>query len=355
MLELLVNIANSRIRRDICSGSEAMRTFWKTPSWLQMWMLALAILPALNATCRPQDYPNRPITIIVPLVAGGSVDVVARILADRMKTTLGQPIVVENIPTGAGTIGVDRLVHAVPDGYTIGLGDQTSHVVSSLVNSVRYDVLNDLEPISLLSTSAIALVARKTMQATDVKQLTAWLREQPEGGTAGTFGQGSGPHVLSKAFQNLPGTKLRMVTYRGTPLALNDIVGGQIDMLFIEQSIMVSHLRAGTIKAYAVLSKNRSLALPDVPTIQEAGGPQLHVSTWRGIWAPKGTPTHVLGKLRAAVVEALADPSVQKRIADTSQEIVPLSEQTPEALAEHHKAELTKWTAMIQAANATPE
>ena len=324
-----------------------------TVPWLRKAAIALALtmLPASSQVTRAQDYPSRPITIIVPLVAGGSVDVVARILADRMKSTLGQPIVVENIPAAAGTVGVGRLAQAVPDGYTIGMGDQTTHIVSSLVNSVRYDVLNDLEPISLLSTSSVALVARKTLPAVDVKQLIVWLREQPEGATAGSFGQGSGPHVISTAFQNLTGTKLRLVTYRGTPLALQDVVGGQIDLLFLEQSNMVGQLREGAIKAYAVLSKNRSAALPNVPTIEEAGGPPLHVVTWRGMWAPKGTQADVLGKLRAAVVEALGDPVVQKRIAETSQEIVPRAQQTPEALAAHHRAEMEKWTAMIKAAN----
>ena len=287
-------------------------------------LLALAMLPASIQVARAQDYPSRPITIIVPLVAGGSVDVVARILADRMKTTLGQPIVVENIPTAAGTVGVGRLAQAAPDGYTIGMGDQTTNIVSSLINSVRYDVLNDFEPISLLSTSPVALVARKTMPAADVKQLIGWLREQPEGATAGSFGQGSGPHIISAAFQNLTGTKLRMVAYRGTPLALQDVVGGQIDLLFLEQSNMIGHLRGGTIKAYAVLAKSRSAALPDVPTIEEAGGPPLHVMTWRGMWAPKGTPAHVVSKARAPPSsKPSADPVVQKRIAETSQEIVP--------------------------------
>ena len=330
-----------------------MKPFWKMVLSLQAPAIALALAMLWTSTevTRAQDYPSRPITIIVPLVAGGSVDTVARILADRMKTTLGQPIVVENIPTAAGTVGVGRLTQATPDGYTIGLGDQTSHVVSSLVNPVRYDVLKDFEPIALLSTSPVALVARKTMEAADVKQLIVWLREQPEGATAGSFGQGSGPHIISAAFQNLTGTKLRMVTYRGTPLALQDVVGGQIDLLFLEQSIMISQLRDGTIKAYAVLATNRSAAVPDVPTIGEAGGPPLHVMTWRGMWAPKGTRAHVLSKLGSAVVEALGDPAVQKRIVETSQEIVPRAQQTPDALAAHHKAEMEKWTAMIKAAN----
>jgi tripartite-type tricarboxylate transporter receptor subunit TctC len=331
-----------------------MKSFWKMLSCLPMpaIALALAMLPAAGQVALAQDYPSRPITIIVPLVAGGGADTLARIVADRMKTTLGQPIVVENIPTAAGTVGVGRLAQAAPDGYTIGIGDQTSNLISSLTTSVRYDVLKDFEPVSLLSTSPVVLVARKTIPATDLKQLIAWLREHREGATAGNFGQGSGPHIISAAFQNLTGTKLRMVTYRGTPLALQDVISGQIDLLFLEQSIMIGHLRSGTIKAYAVLAKRRSAAVPEVPTIEEAGGPPLDIFTWRGIWAPKGTPTHIVDRLNSAVIEALADPAVQKRIAEIGHEIVPRAQQTPQALAAHHKAEMEKWLPMIKAANA---
>jgi tripartite-type tricarboxylate transporter receptor subunit TctC len=213
-------------------------------------LLSMILAPAPLALA--QDYPARPITIIVPLVAGGGPDTLARILADRMTSTLGQPIVVENIPTAAGTVGVSRLARSAPDGYTIGVGDQTTNLVSSFTTPVPYDVLNDFEPISLLTTSSIVLVGRTTIPAADVKQLIAWIRGNPEGAKAGTFGQGSGPHILSVAFQNLTGTKLNLVPYRGTPLALQDIISGQIDLLFIEQSNIVGALRSGTIKAFAV-------------------------------------------------------------------------------------------------------
>jgi len=327
-----------------------MKASQRMMSWFQTAVIALTLSASIDVTWA-QDYPSRPITVIVPLVAGGGADTVARILVDRMKTTLGQPIVVENIPTAAGTVGVDRLGQAAPDGYTIGIGDQTSNLISSLTTPVRYDVLKDFEPISLLTTSSVVLVARKTMPATDLKQLIAWLREHPEGATAGNFGQGSGPHIISAAFQNLTGTKLRMVTYRGTPQALQDVVGGQIDLLFIEQANMIGHLRSGTIKAYAILGKKRSAAVPEVPTMEEAGGPTLDIFTWRGMWAPKGTPAHIVGRLNSAVVEALGDPAVQKRIAEIGHEIAPLAQQTPQALAAHHKGEMEKWLPMIKAAN----
>lgn len=322
-------------------------------SWLRKAAIALALTvlsASIQVTCA-QDYPSRPITVIVPLAAGGGADSLTRILAERMKTTLGQPIVVENVPTAAGTVGVSRLAQAAPDGYTIGIGDQTSNLISSLTTPVRYDVLRDFEPISLLSTSSIVMVARKTMPAADLQQLIVWLRQHPEEATAGNFGRGSGPHIISAAFQSLTGTKFHMVTYRGTPLALQDIVSGQIDLMFVEQSTMIGHLRSGTIKAYAILGKKRSAAVPEVPTIQEAGGPPLDIFTWRGMWAPKGTPAHVVGKLNAAVVEALGDPVVQKRIAEIGHEIVPRVQQTPQALAAHHEAELEKWLPMIKAAN----
>ena len=334
-----------------------MKTFWRMVSYLQrpVIILLLAMSPASIQITLAQDYPSRPITMIVPFAPGGSVDTLARILAEKMKTTLGQPIVVENIPTAAGTVGVGRLAQAAPDGYTISIGDQTSNVISSLTSSVRYDVLKDFDPISLLTTSPVTLLARKTMQAPDFKHLIIWLRENPEGATAAGFGQGSGPHIVSLAFQRLTGTKFRIATYRGVAPAIQDLVGGQIDLMFVEQTTMIPHLSAGAIKAYAVLSKSRSAAVPEVPTLEEAGGPPLHVVTWCGMWVPKGTPSQVTSRLGSAVVEVLSDAAVQKRIADVGQEIVPRTQQTPQALAAHHKAEIEKWMPMVKAANVKVE
>ena len=314
-------------------------------------VLLLIMSQASVQVALAQDYPSRPITFIVPLAPGGGADTLARILADRMKTTLGQPIVVENIPMATGTVGVARLAQAAPDGYTVGVGDQTTNVVSSLTNAVRYDVLNDFDPIALLSTSPVALIARRTMPAADLRQLIVWLRNHPDGATVASFGQGSGPNIIGAAFQRLTGTKFRMVTYRGNAAAIPDLISGQIDLMFVEQSLMMAQLAGGSIKAYAMLAQSRSAAAPDVPTIEDAGGPPLHIVTWRGMWAPKGTPPHVSRRLGAAVVEALSDPAVQKRIAEIGQEVVPAAQQTPQALAAHHKAEIEKWTPLIKAAN----
>ena len=330
-----------------------MKPFRRMVQYLQkpVIILLLTMSPASIEGTMAEDYPSRPITLIVPHAPAAGVDILSRIVAERMKTTLRQAIVVENIPTGAGTVGAGRIAEAAADGYTIGIGDQTSFVISSVTSSVRYNVLKNFDPIALLSTSPVALIARKTMQATDLKELIVWLRKNPEGATAGSFGQGSGPNIIGAAFQNLTGTKLRMVTYRGNAPALQDVVGGQIDLLFAEQATIVGHFRSGTIKAYAMLAKSRSAVLPEIPTIEEAGGPPLHIVTWRGMWVPRGTPAHVSKRLGSAVVEALSDPAVQKQIAEVGQEVVPLDQQTPEALAAHHKAEFERWMPMIKAAN----
>jgi len=323
-----------------------------TVSYLCMPIFAALMIAVPASGSLAQGYPSRPITAIVPHAPAGGTDIVARIVADRMKSTLGQPVIIENVPAAAGTIGVSRLAQAAPDGYTIGIGDQTSFLISGLTNPVRYDVLKDFEPISLLSTSPTTLVGRTTLPPPDLKQLIAWLRANPGKATAGSFGQGSGPHIIAIAFQNMTATQFHIASYRGVAPAIQDVISGQLDLLFLEVSGMISHLRSGSVKGYMVLARERSAAVPDLPAIEEAGGPPLHVTTWRGMWTPKGTPTQVTTRLHAAVVEALGDASVQKRIAEVGQEVVPRSQQTPQALAMHHEAEMQKWLPMIKAASA---
>ena len=314
-------------------------------------------LVGLLGTAQPsqtQDYPARPVMMIVPHAPGGGADFTARIVAERMRETLGQAVVVENVPAAAGAVGVERAARAAPDGYTIAAGDQTSFVISGLTSSVRYDVLKDFEPIALLSTSPAALVAR-TELPDRLGDLIARLRANAGSVSVGTFGKGSGPHILAVAFENMTGTRLQMVPYRGVASALQDLVAGRLDLQFVEVAGMLSHLRGGKLKAYALLSDRRSPAAPEVPTIEEAGGPRLHLTTWRGVWAPKGTPRDVIGRLNQAVAAALGDPDLQRRAADLGQEIVPRERQTPQALAAHHRAEMTKWLPMIQAASARPD
>jgi tripartite-type tricarboxylate transporter receptor subunit TctC len=301
-----------------------------------------------------QDYPVRPVMMIVPHAPGGGVDIIARIVAERMRETLGQPVVVENVPAAAGAVGVERAARAVPDGYTIATGDQTSFVISSLTNSVRYDVLKDFEPVALLSTSPSALVARTELPSS-LADLIAWLRTGAGSVSVGTFGKGSGPYILAVAFENMTGTRLQMVPYRGVAPALQDLIAGRLDLQFVEVAGMLAHLRGNKLKVYAVLSDRRSPAAREVPTIEEAGGPRLHLTTWRAVWAPKGMPRDVIARINRAVAAALDEPDLQRRAADLGQEIVPRDQRTPQALAAHHRAEMKAWLPMIQAASIRPD
>jgi tripartite-type tricarboxylate transporter receptor subunit TctC len=299
------------------------------------------------------DYPTRPITLIVPLAVGGGSDIISRIVAERMKATLGQPIIVENIPAAAGTVALTRLARATPDGYTLSTGDQTAFVVSSIMNPVQYDVMKDFAPISLLSTSPVLLVGRSSLPQTNLRELIEWLRAHPGKASLGTFGQGSGPHIIGGAFQVHTGTKMQAVPYRGVAPALQDLMAGHIDLLFIEIAGALPYVREGKLHAYGVLGQSRSRVAPEIPTLEEAGGPPLHVTTWRGLWAPGGTPQSVIERLNIAVVEALGDPQVQKQVSDLGQEIVSPAQMNPAALAAHHRAEMDHWRALVVTADQT--
>jgi len=298
-----------------------------------------------------QDYPSRPITIIVPFPAGGPTDTLARILGDRMKDSLGQSLIVENV-TGAGaTIGVGRAVQAAADGYTLILGNWTSHVGAPALYPVQWNVLTDLEPVARLSVSSLMIVGKTALPANDAKELIAWLKDNPDKASAASVGAGSGAHVCGLYFQDKTGTRFQFVPYRGGAPAMQDLVAGQIDLMCAEASQTLSHVRAGKMKAFAVMSKTRFPALPDVPTMEEVGVSGMDISFWHGLWAPKGTPRHIVAKLNDAVVTAFEDAGVRQRIADLGQAIPPREQLTPEALAAFHKAEVDKWWPIIKAAN----
>jgi tripartite-type tricarboxylate transporter receptor subunit TctC len=298
-----------------------------------------------------QTYPSRPITMIVPFAAGGVTDIVARIVSERMKTSLGQSVVVENVSGAGGTIGVTRLFRAAPDGYTVAVGQWTSHVGAGAMYPVPFNYLVDFEPVSMLSTAPLWIIGRNNLPAKDVKELIAWLKANPDKASAATTGLGSGIHMCLVYFQNMTGTKFPLAPYRGAAPLMQDLLAGQIDLSCPEAGQTLPQYRAGTIKAYAVLTGKRWFAAPDVPTIDEAGVPGLHFPFWHGLWAPKGTPKDVIAKLNAAAVEALADAGVRQRFNELGHEIVPREQQTPEALAAYHKAEIDKWWPIIKAAN----
>jgi tripartite-type tricarboxylate transporter receptor subunit TctC len=319
-----------------------------------MTRLLVAVLLAaglLVGNASAQDYPTRPITIIVPFPAGGPTDTLARILGDRMKASLGQTLVVENV-TGAGaTIGVGRAVQAAPDGYTVIVGNWTSHVGSGALYPVQWHPHRDLEPVAPLSISSLMIVGRTTLPAKDAKELIAWLKQNPDKASAASVGSGSGAHICGLYFQDKTGTKFQFIPYRGGAPAMQDLVSGQIDLMCAEASQTLTHVRGGKMKAFAVMSKTRFPALPEVPTMEEVGVSGLEISFWHGMWAPKGTPAAIVAKLNDAVVAAFEDPAVRKRITDLGQAIPERKALTPAALSSHHKAELDKWWPIIKAAN----
>jgi tripartite-type tricarboxylate transporter receptor subunit TctC len=312
---------------------------------------AFAAALACAVSAHAQSYPSHPITMIVPFPAGGPTDTLGRILSERMRVSLGQSIIIENV-TGAGaTIGVGRAVNAAPDGYTLSIGNWTSHVGSGALYPVQYDLLKDFLPISLITSAPMIIVGKNTLPAKDAKELIAWLKANPDKASAASVGSGSAAHICGLYFQDKTGTRFQFVFYRGGAPAMQDLVGGQIDIMCAEASQTITHVRGGKMKAFAVMTKDRWPALPDVPTTDEIGAPGMHISFWHGLWVPKGTPQDVVAKLNAAVVDTLADPAVRKRLTDLGQVIATREEQTPAALAAHHKAEIEKWWPIIKGAN----
>ena len=309
-----------------------------------------AALPGISRIARAQAYPLRPLTIIVPVPPGGVADPIARILADHLTVTLGQPVVVENVSGAGGSIGVSRAARAAPDGYTVSIGNWLSHVGASAVYPVQYDVLKDFEAVSLLTNSPILITARKDFPANDLKELIAWLKANPDNASAATVGPGSASHVSGVYFQRTTGTRFQFVPYRGGGPAVQDEVAGHVDLMFNEGTGALPYVLSRQIKTYAVLAKARWFAAPDIPTSEEVGVPGINISFWHGLWVPKGTPKEIVAKLNAAVVAALADPTVRKRLTDIGQEMFSRDKQTPEALHAFHKAETEKWWPIIRAA-----
>jgi tripartite-type tricarboxylate transporter receptor subunit TctC len=304
-----------------------------------------ALAPALVCGAVAQTYPSRPITMIIPFPPGGNVDVVGRVLAERMRGPLGQPIVIENIAGANGSIGVGRTARAQPDGYTIDLGFLGGHVQNGALYSLSYDVLNDFQPITPLVATPYVIFARRTMPANDLTELIAWLKANSDKASAATVTVGV--QLITALFQKQTGTQFALVPYRGTAPAMQDLVAGQIDLSF-DLPVQLPLMRAGSIKAYAVTSEMRLMTAPDIPTVGEMGLPALYSSTWFAFFAPKGTPMDSVGKLNAAAVDALADPAIRSRFGALGLEIFPREQQTPEALGALVKADAEKWWPIIK-------
>jgi tripartite-type tricarboxylate transporter receptor subunit TctC len=317
--------------------------------------VAFAVVFGLCTTARAEVFPSHPLTMIVPFPAGGPTDTLARILVEPMRAALGQPIVIENV-TGAGaSIGVARAAQAAPDGYTLILGNWTSHVGAGAMYPAAHEAVLEMRPLSLVSATPMMIVGKTALPPTDAKELIAWLKANPGKASAATVGAGSAAHVCLLYLQQKTGTSFQLVPYRGGAPVMQDLVAGQIDMFCAEASQTLSFLRSGKLKAFAVMSKSRWPAAPEVPTFDEIGLPGMYISFWNGLWTTKGSPDEAIAKLNAAVKAALADTMVQRRLIELGHVIAIPGEQTPDALAAFHKGEIEKWWPVIQAANIKPE
>lgn len=324
-------------------GAGIMR---KSVAAVALAFIALTLIAPL-APARADNFPSRPITLIVPFPPGGSTDVAARIMADKMVAALGQPVIVENVGGAGGSIGVGRLARAKPDGYTIDIGQWDTHV-GSIIYNINFDLRTDFAPIGLISVNPMLLVAKKALPADDLKSLVAYMKAHP--GDAKFVNQNASAQVGGLLLQKLTGTELLFVPYRGAGPAMTDLISGQVDLLLVQGAVALPQVRAGTIKALAELSPERSASMPDIPSAGESGLAGLNIAGWFGFYAPKGTPTDVISKLNAAMVQALANPQVKARFAQLGLDVAAREQQTPEGLAAFQNAEMDKWWPIIKAA-----
>jgi tripartite-type tricarboxylate transporter receptor subunit TctC len=314
-----------------------------------IWAALLAVL-SIVGPARADSFPSHQITMVVPFSAGGPTDAMARILAERMRVTLGQTILIENVTGAGGSLGVGRVVRSPPDGYTISIGHLGTHVANGAVYKLGYDLVTDLEPVVLLPSNPMVIVSKNAVPAKTLPELLAWLKAKPTPPIAGTAGAGSGSHIAGLYFENTTGIKLQYVPYRGTAPALTDLVAGQIDLMIDQTSNSISQIRAGTIRAYAVTDDKRVGQASDIPTTDESGLKGFHMTLWSGLWVPKDTPKEVVAKLNAAAVEAMNDPAVRGKFEQLGLEMPSKDQLSPEALGAWQKSEIAKWWPMLKAA-----
>jgi tripartite-type tricarboxylate transporter receptor subunit TctC len=313
-------------------------------------MRKLAVAVALTVlggvlSVHAQTYPSRQITLVVPFPPGGSTDVAARIMAEHMRSRLGQPVVIENVGGAGGSIAVGRVARAAPDGYTIDIGQWDTHV-GSIIYKLDYDLQKDFEPIGLISNNPQLMVAKKDLPADSLKSLVSWMKANP--GKINFVNQNAAANVTGVLFEKLTGQKVQFIPYRGAGPAMTDLVSGQVDLLVVQGAVALPQIRAAKIKAIANLSPQRSESMPDIPTSDEGGVPGLYMSGWFGLFAPKGTPKNVIATLNSAMVQALAEPTVRARFSELGLDVASREQQTPEGLAAFQKAEIEKWWPIIK-------
>ncbi len=311
---------------------------------------AVAVCFATVASSVAQPWPSRPITIIVPFSPGGPTDTLARLISEPMRKFLGQTVVVENVTGAGGSIGVGRVARAAPDGYTVSIGHWGTHVVNGAYYSLNFDLIKDFAPVAQIATNPQLVMSKNAVPAKNMKELAAWIKSNQDKVQFATGGVGGASHIAGIYFMNRVGAKVEYVPYRGAAPALQALLSGEADINISQIGGSIQHVRSGRLRAYLVTAKDRQRAAPEIPTADEAGMPGMHTSVWHGIWVPRATSRDAIIKLNAAIVETLSDNSVRARFADIGQDIPPREEQTPQALAAYHKAEIDKWWPLMKAA-----
>lgn len=315
---------------------------------MRTWLTAALV--ALSATAFAQDYPLRPVTLVVPFAAGGPTDTLARLVASSMSGSLGQQVTVENVGGAGGTLGAARVAKAPPDGYTLLLHNISQATSDSLYRDLPYDPVAGFAPIGLIADVPMTIIGRKDFPASDLAGLVAYLKANPERVTMGNAGTGVSSHLCGMLLTSATGTSVTEVSYKGTAPALTDLLGGQIDLLCDQTTNTTGHIREGTVRAFAVTATERLATLPDLPTTAEAGVPDAAIAVWHGLYAPAGTPSAVVDRLAQALQAAVADPAIVTRLADLGAMPVPAEQATPAALQSHLAAEIAKWAPILQAA-----
>ena len=320
-------------------------------------VLAGAVVTSAASGAWAEDqYPSRPITMVVPFAAGGPTDILGRLIAQAIGPALGQQVVVEDVTGAGGTIGATKVARAAPDGYTMVMGNLGTHAASvGIYSNLAYDPRKDFEPVILVASTPMVLVTRKTLPVKTLDDVIAWAKANKGKATMGSAGVGSISHLTLLLFNHLTGADVTHVPYRGLSEATNDLLGGQIDLLFDQVVTATPHILNGSENAVVVTIPQRAPSIPNVPSANEAGLPQLQTVAWTALFMPKGTPATIVSRINGAVQKAMQDADVAKRLAQIGADLPPPDQRTPDALGRLVNTEIDKWVPLIKAADVTAQ